>query len=147
MSDCFGEHLQGQPLRKLKNGEIRRYQHFIFYLTPGDGVFSAFNVPITRPSDWDERGVALIDTLGTGIARHWLEAPNQVRLRSIRPDDAVSRSSLKKWFQTHKIPPWQRVHWPVVEINTKLAVIVGYRTLDEFKAKFDEKALKLVRLN
>ncbi|MBE0493218.1 MAG: tRNA lysidine(34) synthetase TilS [Thiomicrospira sp.] len=144
--DAFNENSNAQPKRKLKQTEIRRYQNWI-YLLDDSAIKPPFNVLIQQDSDWEKHGIKLQPTVGQGLAEYWLKSDNEVRLRSLHEDDEINRDSLKKWFQTQKIPPWQRHNWPVVEINSKLAVIVGYRTLDGFQAKSDEKALNLVGLN
>lgn len=145
-SDGFSQNMNAQPQRILKCAEIRRYQNWI-YLLDKSALRSSFNVLIQQESDWKKQGIKHLYTSGQGLALHWLKPENEVRLRSLSSEDPVNRDSLKKWFQSQKIPPWQRQNWPVVEINSKLAVIVGYRTLKEFQAKSDEKALKLVGLN
>lgn len=144
--EVFNQNSNAQPKRMLKQAEIRRYQDWI-YLLDEPAIKAPFNVLILQDSDWEAQGIKLVSTIGKGLAEHWLKSAHEVRLRSLREEDELNRDSLKKWFQSQKIPPWQRLNWPVVEINSKLAVIIGYRTLDEFKAKSDEKALKLVGLN
>lgn len=145
-SDGFNDNPDAQPKRMFKQAEIRRYQNWI-YLLDESAIKQPFSVLVQQDSDWVKQGIKRVPTLGNGIAQHWLEPENEVRIRSLREDDQVNRDSLKKWFQAQKIPPWQRQNWPVVEINSQLAVIIGYRTLDGFQAKSDEKALKLVGLN
>lgn len=144
--DAFNENLNAQPKRRFKQAEIRRYQDWI-YLLDKSAIRAPFNVLIQQDSDWAKQGIKLMPTLGSGLAERWLKSGHEVRLRSLREEDELNRESLKKWFQHERIPPWERHNWPVVEINSKLAVIVGYRTLTEFQAKSDEKALKLVGLN
>lgn len=57
---------------------------------------------------------------------------NKLIIRNLKPTDQLNRKSLKKWFQAQNIPPWQRKHWPVVEVNSELAQIVGYKVLPKF---------------
>ena len=142
----FNDNPNALPKRKLKQAEIRCYQQWVYFLD-GSEVRAPFNILIHQEADWSKQGIKLVSTVGDGLAEHWLESDHEIRLRSLREDDPLNRDSLKKWFQAQKIPPWERHNWPVVEINSKLAVIIGYRTLTEFKALSDEKALKLVGLN
>lgn len=55
-------------------------------------------------------------------------------IRNLKPTDPINRKSLKKWFQAQNIPPWQRKNWPVVEVDSELVQIVGYRVLPKFLA-------------
>ncbi len=45
---------------------------------------------------------------------------------------------LKKLFQSWGIPPWQRDRVPLLEVDGKLAAVVGWAVADEFLARGDE---------
>ena len=54
---------------------------------------------------------------------------------------------LKKLFQEWKIPPWKRDEIPLIYINDKLAVVVGYAVSDLFYSEVCSRAWKITVKN
>lgn len=143
-SVCFQAPAGAEPKRKLSVGEIRRYQQFMFYVVENEQPFSFENLGF---SELEESRFRLQLTRGEGVAQKWFQSPHSVRVRCLLPTDKVNRVSLKKWFQTQHIPPWQRRLWPVLVIDDQLAAIANYRVMSGFEAEITENGLKLVGLN
>lgn len=131
-----------QPSRKLDAFELRRFNKYIFYL---DETKEDFSFNISGFDDFISAGIKA-DLAQVGGVRLPDFSNNKVVIRSINPTDKLNRKSLKKWFQQEVIPPWEREFWPVLEIDNKLAAVIGYRVFDEFKAQLNEQSLILTKL-
>lgn len=141
---CFQAPASAEPKRKLSMGEIRRYQQFVFYVVENEEQYSFENIGFT---ELESSRFRLQLTRGEGVAQKWFQLPHSVRIRCLQPTDKVNRNSLKKWFQSQHIPPWQRKVWPVLVVDNQLAAIANYRVMPDFEAELNENALKLVGLN
>jgi len=49
----------------------------------------------------------------------------KVVVRSISQSDELNRKKLKAFFQKQLIPSWERLHWPVMEIDGVLVSVLG----------------------
>lgn len=141
--DCFHAASQAQPQRLLKRGKLRRYQRFIYYLPHQPKSYRFLIQECTALADY---GVVTQFTQGQGMALAWFNSPHKVYLRNLSDADSFNRRSLKKWFQSQGVPPWQRPYWPVIEIDGELAAIVEYAVIDKFKARNEQASYKFVGL-
>lgn len=115
--------------------QITRYRDCLYWREPtpplpeGDVLWQ----DKTRPLSWTAQQLWRVVPAEAddprGLDASWLNQPWLLRGR--RPEDrlrsAVSGPSrtLKNWFQARGIPPWQREHAVVIEINQQLAGIAG----------------------
>ena len=143
-NECFKAQSSASPQRIIAGKLVRRYLNFIYYPIESK---QEFDIVWQKGTALESVGSALKFSQGEGIAQHWFEAPNRIQIRCLQPSDLIKRSSLKKWFQQHKIPPWQRTAWPVLIVNGELAAIRDYCVLPNFIAKQNETGVKFVALN
>lgn len=141
---CFEVGVNAEPKRKMVQGEVRRYQQFMFYVVETEAQYCFDQVGFAARL---EKQFALELNVGDGVAEKWFQSPHNVSVRCLQATDKVNRDSLKKWFQSRHIPPWKRQLWPVLVVDNELAAIANYRVMPGFEAELDENALKLVGLN
>ena len=142
--ECFAASSKANPQRILGGKVLKRFNKFIFYPVEKKQEF----LFIWREDiDLTSINSMLQNSLGKGVAQHWFNQNNKIEIRCLKPTDSVNRASLKKWFQSHKIPPWEREVWPVMMINDQPAAIRDYRVFEPFSAKPNEMGVKFVALN
>ena len=153
MTRLIGE--DHQPIVAWDAVEVRGYQRRL-YLLP----VCELSAPQTIL--WKDRqkplktGIAthhllLRACVGAGIAQHWLEASDHQVEVGYRAGGERCRfagksfsTSVKKYFQQQKIPPWERERIPLLWIDGKLAAIVGHEYCEFFVAKEQEPGYELV---
>ncbi|MBS0287952.1 MAG: tRNA lysidine(34) synthetase TilS [Proteobacteria bacterium] len=122
------------PQITLGTHQLRRYQQFIYILSSG-------SLPITKATSWDlQAPIKLADGAkwqakvkkGRGLSKCKLHNQSvSVEYRELRPS-----KKLKKIFQSHQIPPWERQSIPLFYVGSAL---VGVGSLYLCKAWQVEK--------
>ena len=130
---------------------IYRYQN-VLYLAR-----SVKNTSRLDPVEWDlinplilkQAGLKLVPNLvkKSGLSAEKLAGGVTVRFRTgaeriMLPDRAHS-SSLKKLFQQHLIPPWERNQLPLIYCQDELAAVVPWLISDRFKAVENEPGISI----
>lgn len=121
--------VNAHPSRKLSdNCEIRVEKQKIYVIKELKERFSFTNTPVNLEAlHFDE-----VSLLTHQVAPHWLK--KEVVFRSITSKDFEIFPSLKKWLKSENIVYWNRLRWPVIEIDGEVAAVLGYITKDKFKS-------------
>lgn len=117
---------QAHPKLKQALLAFRFYRHTLYALPedlPADYrvSWSAF-----EPAQWyfsepfDKRLEIDQAWSNTQLASGMVRAMTEVEAEKMGP-----KTHLKKWFQAHDVPPWDRNRWPVLEIDGKAVAILG----------------------
>lgn len=95
----------------------------------------------------EQMGIKLVPrrSQDSGLSVEKLTGEVSVRLRSggerIRLPGRKHSSSLKKLFQQHGIPPWERNQLPLIYCEDEIAAVVPWLVSDRFKAKPGESGI------
>ncbi|ACX95972.1 tRNA lysidine(34) synthetase TilS [Halothiobacillus neapolitanus] len=85
------------------------------------------------------------------IGERWLDRDWLIRTRRpkdrIQPQGSAHSRSLKNWFQENACPPWVRSSIPVVEIEHRLACLVGWAVDRHFCPEPGEASWRIERTN
>jgi tRNA(Ile)-lysidine synthase len=138
-TQCFTAADDRQPLRRLAQGQLRRYRQFLYFLHREP---TSYRIRLDGYEQLACYGVQVQLTVGEGLARVWFECGHQIYLRNLSAAER-SQFGLKNWFVQQAIPPWQRAFWPVIEVDGQLALIVGQRVMENFAAAQGQAALKV----
>ena len=109
------------------------------------------------PVEWDlneplileQAGLKLVPRLvkKSGLSAEKLAGGVTVRFRTgaerIRLPDRAHSSSLKKLFQQHLIPPWERNQLPLIYCQDELAAVVPWLISGRFKAVDNEPGISI----
>ena len=130
---------------------IYRYQD-VLYL-----ALTAKNTCALDPVEWDLTKPLILEQAGlklvprkvnkSGLSAEKLVGGVTVRFRTgaeriVLPDRAHS-SSLKKLFQQHLIPPWERNQLPLIYCQDELAAVVPWLISGRFKAVDNEPGISI----
>jgi len=141
--DVVASRHDAEPCVRCGAYEIRRYRDALYLLSrqampqrQRELVWS-FTAPLPLP----QAGGVLRITPGTGRGiRRSLVAENGVKVRwrqggeCCRPAGRRHHHSLKKLFQSHAIPPWERARIPLIYIGDELAAVAGLWVCEPFQA-------------
>lgn len=121
------------PCVKIEQYTVRRYQDRLYLLAmnlkqPKNVVWENFPQPIAWCDDWFV--VATPDPLhGVAIPTH-----SRIELKIRAGGESLhwhsQTQSLKKLFQIWKMPPWQRLRWPLVYVNDEFMCVPDYAQSD-----------------
>ena len=118
----------------LKQGQLRIYKNRFYYL---ERLPSAFYYEFDEPTELKSFLELMQPSCdkGLGADRYLSEAfsfenkvlsfKNKLVLRSISPADQLNRKQIKKFFQAHQVPPWERRFWPVIECANGEVQVLG----------------------
>ena len=141
LTQAYGAANDRNPVVRLGDREVRRFQHRL-YLLPVLPVpvpeFHAFWDPHSRlalPSG----ELLAFERTGDGFAIDLLGgAAIEVRLRrggeQCRPRRGACRQKLKHLFQQLSVPPWERSLVPLLFVDGELAAIANYLIAEEYRA-------------
>lgn len=136
---------------KWSNRCIYRYQN-VLYLAR-----TQINTCQLDPVEWDLNKPLILEQAGiklvpkpvkkSGLSAEKLAGGVIVRFRTgaeriVLPDRAHS-SSLKKLFQQHLIPPWERNQLPLIYCQDELAAVVPWLVSGRFKAVDNEPGISI----
>lgn len=141
--ECITAAQDRKPKRQLRGFQLRRFRDCIYYLSDFE---EQIEKTICSPCDWAQVGIKPLTTLGQGVANHWFEN-SQIKVIRFERLENLAKHSIKNWFQSQSIPPWERANWPVIEINGEPAALVGGYVFKKYRAQADEKALNFERIN
>jgi tRNA(Ile)-lysidine synthase len=152
LRDVLASRQDAEPCVRCGQHEIRRYRDALYLLPrqtpplrPGDLPWS-LQAPLPLP----QAGGVLQATpcSGCGI-RASLVAANGVRVRwrqggeRCRPAGRRHHHSLKKLFQAHGIPPWERDRIPLIYIGDELAAVAGLWVCEPFLSGPTDAGLRI----
>lgn len=120
------------PVVTWPGGELRRFSAKLYLMTPitSHDASQVLDWPVEQPS-------LFIESLGLTLQRSELSVAMDKTLRvcfrqggeSIRLPGKHHHTSLKKLFQQHGVPPWQRDRLPLLYEGNELMEIVGLRSI------------------
>lgn len=116
-----------QPVVQLRGLQLRRYQGTLI-LQPEGKLLEWGNRPLTEQGEQTPQG--RLDVVhGTGLVG--LKSLAGVTLRNrydgdrCKPVGRGGSCSLKKLFQEHSVPAWQRSSWPVCVVGDEIVALPG----------------------
>ncbi|KUJ75331.1 hypothetical protein AVO42_08340 [Thiomicrospira sp. XS5] len=127
VESCLNNHNpQAHPRLKQARLAFRFYRQTLYAL-PED-LPADYRVPWSafEPAQWyfsepfDKRLEIDQAWPKTQLASGMVRAMTEAEAEKLGP-----KTHLKKWFQAHGVPPWDRNRWPVLEIGGKAVAILG----------------------
>lgn len=145
LHEMLDARIDGEPLVSWRGVAVRRYDDSYFLTS------AALPMPGEKTTAWPAPWTALAlahgeikvqAIAGQGASLHLLgAAPLSVRYREggerLRLHAGGPRRELKTLFQQWRIPPWQRMRWPLLYVGEQLAVVPGRAVAAEFRASAD----------
>ncbi len=134
LNDVLASRHDAEPCVRCGEHEIRRYRDMLYLLPRRTAALQPGGLPwsLQAPLPLPQAGGVLRATPGTGcgIRASMVEANGvEVRWRQggerCRPAGRRHHHSLKKLFQAHAIPPWERDRIPLIYIGDELAAVAG----------------------
>ncbi|WP_428033915.1 tRNA lysidine(34) synthetase TilS [Amphritea sp.] len=116
-----------QPVVDLGRMQLRRY-HGTLLLQPDEAAVEWHDRPLMLAGEVTAQGRLMVESDADGVG---LNSLSGVTLRNRRDGDRckpVGRGgscSLKKLFQEHRIPAWQRNSWPVCVVGDEIVALPG----------------------
>ncbi len=116
-----------QPVVHLPGAQLRRYRG-VLLLQPEVAVVEWNHRPLTPAGEVTAQGCLVVDSDSAAVGLRTLSG---VTLRNRRDGDRckpVGRGgsrSLKKIFQEHQVPAWQRTSWPVCVVGDEIVAVPG----------------------
>ncbi len=104
---------------------------------------------LTKPLILEQAGLKLVPKLvrKSGLSAEKLAGGVTVRFRTgaerIKLPDRAHSSSLKKLFQQHLIPPWERNQLPLIYCQDELVAVVPWLISGRFKAVKNEPGISI----
>jgi tRNA(Ile)-lysidine synthase len=142
------------PLVSWGNVCVRRYGDDIYLLNADEMGGLTFMPPVMESIHWNlqqdlvlphDRGVLRKQLVrGKGISAKMMEN-NSISVRFRKGGERFRWTgdnyshSLKKLFQTWRVPPWIRAHIPLIVYQDKIIQVVGYGIAKAFAAEEDEE--------
>lgn len=121
---------------QLSQGELAFFQGRLYYLPeplkPFTGFLNEFLSAIACYKE--QRGESPRESLKDSIVSHGYELllseellskSHLIEVRSLSQDDDLKRKKLKKFFQEHSVPVWERRVWPVLVLQDELVGVLG----------------------
>lgn len=143
LRDLPGSRADAAPCVRWDRFELRRYRDTLYLLRqlPAPGPDVALSWSLAAPLVLPGAGGTLHarDVTGTGVRRAALPADG-VRVGWRRggercaPAGRGQHHELKKLFQEHGVPPWQRTRIPLVFAGERLAAVPGLWVCEPFAA-------------
>lgn len=134
------------PTLYLESGVIRYYRHHLYYCAQKtDAAF--------LPQKWDlgedlkvgDGYLTVQRQLGAGLSEAKIEKPLRVAARSggekLKFGHSLCRQSLKNCWQQWGVPPWQRMHYPLLYQGDTLIAVPNWAVGHEWAAAADEVGL------
>ncbi|MCC5812366.1 MAG: tRNA lysidine(34) synthetase TilS [Ectothiorhodospiraceae bacterium] len=136
-----------QPELAWPGARLRRFRGLLYADEGGDPP------PWTIPVPWDgrplqllEAGVLHVQESDGGLDPELLEAGLELAPRRYgercRPEGRGERQ-VKKLLQEAGIPPWQRMHWPILRDGNEIVAIPGVCVCEGYGVGEDETGLEL----
>ncbi|MDG6772980.1 tRNA lysidine(34) synthetase TilS [Thiomicrorhabdus sp. ZW0627] len=108
---------------KLPVGELRIYRKNLYYHIDS---YADYSISLSDLMTHFNHESCNEPNYTLRLSKTWYQQHRKdLIVRNIRKSDGINRNTLKKWFQTHAIPPWIRPYWPVLCLNDKMLSIWG----------------------
>ena len=127
---------------KLRTGSLRLYRGMLYYVNDFyvDYVFSfdQFERSTAHNKQPDKSFVMTADekVFEFSLPKNWLQQQrSRLIIRPLKERDQIPLKKLKRWFQEHAIPDWQRPFWPVLCLDDVPFLVCG--------ASLNKRALNL----
>ena len=143
LHDVLASRHDAEPCVRCGDHEVRRYRDAL-YLLPRQTASvqpEELSWSLSAPLPLPRAGGVLRVTPATGCGiRQSLLPANGVRVcwrqggERCRPAGRRHHHSLKKLFQAHAIPPWERARIPLIYIGDELAAVAGLWVCEPFQA-------------
>ncbi|MEM7408526.1 MAG: tRNA lysidine(34) synthetase TilS, partial [Pseudomonadota bacterium] len=134
----------GSPTCAIDGMQVRCYRDDVFVVAPRQSRS-------TPPGDWAPpeslelaNGTLLATAaVGAGVARKWFDSGEVSVAYRVAGDrcvmhDGVRHQSMKKLFQTHGVPPWNRDFWPLLKAGDAVIAVPGIYVSQTYMAGPDE---------
>jgi tRNA(Ile)-lysidine synthase len=111
---------------QLSNGQLRVYKDRIYYLKKIPSEYGC-SIGDILELEKEFNGLGSDDVAYKEdffINYNLLSSESKVYFRAIKPGDKLNRKLLKRFFQNHKIPFWERSVWPVISTIDGLVLSV-----------------------
>jgi tRNA(Ile)-lysidine synthase len=152
LHDVLASRHDAEPCVSCGQHEIRRYRDAL-YLLPrqtAPPLHENLSWSLQEPLPLPQAGGVLRATpgIGCGIRKSLLAASGAlVRWRQggecCRPAGRRHHHSLKKLFQAHGIPPWERDRIPLIYIGDELAAVAGLWVCEPFQSGPTDAGLRI----
>lgn len=113
---------------QLKDGEVRRHQGFLYFVTLHKDPIKVTEQSKTQYTLSDGRCISVVQ--GKGVRVPQVDEVVTVRFNCpqavIKPQNKPGRNTLKHWFKDAKVAPWLRANVPLIFYNDELVQVVGY---------------------
>lgn len=135
----------------VSGGEIRRFRGAVWIVRPGSGAPAGFHKAWPGRATWrlPELGgvIRFRRAKGAGLAAATARPGRlEVRLRHggerFRPDERRPRRTLKALLQESGVPPWERMHLPLLYCDGQLAWVPGLGIDAALRARPGEAGLE-----
>lgn len=128
-----------------------RYQNNLYLArAAGSALASAqFAWDLSQPLTLEQAGIRLVPKLfeESGLSPDKLAGEVSVRFRTggerIRLPGRKHSSALKKLFQQHSVPPWERNMLPLIYCDDELAAVAPWLVSDQFKTESGETGIAI----
>ncbi|WP_045405591.1 tRNA lysidine(34) synthetase TilS [Vibrio jasicida] len=121
------------PKLKIKQGEVRRFQHRLYWVTETSDVTSwqaecPLNTPLKLP---EPLGELELSTKSCELSITLPAHPERLRITfnpeglSAHPTTRHHSRKLKKLFQEYNVPSWQRRQIPILMYEDKVVAVAG----------------------
>lgn len=125
---------QSQPQRCLAKGVLRIYQSTLFFYRKFVDTYQLA---------WQDFSPSQLQFWNQSLMEDFNDLDKvsegcTVRLRPIFDADTAwiaTPKKLKHWFKLHHVPVWDRLRWPVVEVDGKPVAVLGFYSLKTFLGK------------
>jgi tRNA(Ile)-lysidine synthase len=139
-----------EPCVRWGGHELRRYRDQVYLLGESPGAVSSLLLEWQLPQPLALPGsggtLSVTREAGRGI-RAAAMTGNRLRVgfrrggERCRPAGRRHHHSLKKLFQEHGMPPWERARIPLIYIDNELAAVTGLWVCESFEAAQGEPGL------
>ena len=119
---------QAHPVKKTRLGDLRVEGKCVYYLFDLKEEYC-----LDWPVDYESYHFNEKSLLMHEVAPVYFTSAKKIVLRPLSDDERQQFPELKKWFKQNRVVFWNRSRWPVLEVDGKLAAILGFKTFSEFK--------------
>ena len=149
--EVIGARSDAAPVLRWPGAELRRYRgrlHALAPLPPFDALAEHAWEDIAVPLNLDHGRLFVVAEPGEGLsARALSRVPLNVRFRRggerAQPRGRPRSQTLKRLFQEHGVPPWERGRLPLLYAGDRLAAVAGLWICRGFEAAAGEPGWRI----
>jgi len=151
LHDVLAGRPDSSPCVRWADNEVRRYRDRLFLVRqrpaghPGQRLSWSLNGNLELPGSGGMLHAS--HATGRGLRANAIPGPVEVAFRQggerCRPAGRPHHHSLKKLFQEHGIPPWERPRIPLIFVGDELAAVAGYWVCEPFSTAPGEPGISI----